>query len=318
MKQASLDDNSKLLLVSSRIHSLITTLQAASGDVSQPIRRFVNFIDQAPPSLVQDFLDVPELQSIWVSLLKKHSELWSQWKQKPLPHFSVFNQLVGYYRYCLALTDALSPEERLKELHKAMLQGSINAMIAVGDSYIEKIQTNEINVLDENIIKEVKLFANLFLTPGHIIAADIYLAIWAKAVSIHTNFHQAIYHLALAELSLKDSGPHINNAYSAKDFRSASEDGKVFRSEEYKGHSVAKNMESNLNIFKKHTGVNLSLKPIIDRATIEMTGMQTCEEKQIKVSDEKSKPVKLRLFFQTKLQTKPDSELMDYLLKTKF
>src|ERR1700677_5295054 len=104
MKKFELDDG-KLLLGSSRIHALITRLQTASGDISQPIKRFVSYIDQAPSSLVQDFLDVPELQTVWTSLLEKHSELWTQWKQQPLPHFSIFNQLVGYYRYCLVTTD---------------------------------------------------------------------------------------------------------------------------------------------------------------------------------------------------------------------
>jgi Family of unknown function (DUF5630) len=319
MKKSKLDDD-KLLLGSARIRSLITDLQTASGDISRPIKRFVECIDRAPSSLVQDFLDVPELQTVWLALLEKHSELWTQWKQKPLPHFSIFNQLVGYYRYCLAETDdSLGPEERLQELHKAMEQGSIQAMLLVGDSYIEKIQTNEIKALNADMIAQVNVFATLFLTPGHIIAADIYLAIWAKAVGIHANFRQAIHHLALAELSLRDSGPHISNAYSTEDFMSASEGGKVFRSVEYKGHSVAKNIEANLKIFKTYTGLTFELKPAIESASIEMNKKKISEDKPITVKASDKKLIKnLRLFFQSKLKAQTDSTVLGYVLENKF
>lgn len=298
----------KITLGASRLSGRISRLQSAVADLYIQIKSFVAFLDEGPQDLIPAFLDLPELESLWFSLLKQHSYMLYQWEFTLLPNFSVFTQLIGFYRFFLAGISE-DPTVKLKLMEKGMEQGSVNAMIALGDIYIDKIRLRE-EVDFKQLFSKIDQFATLFLTPGHIIAADIYLATWATAVSIRTNFEEALFHLCMAEMLLQHSKRHISNAYHAADFKSASAAGEVFRSKDYDGFSIAQYIHANLKIYTDRTKQKLDLKPIADKAALALKDLKVCP---IKVS----KKIKLDLeeFFLQNLKENRLSPVVAYLLE---
>lgn len=312
MKESPKFGEEKHPLCALRLSQAVSSIQSADHSyLPHKIKIFISFVDQAPLNLRQNFLDLPELQGMWNTLLESHSTIILGWKLSALPKFSPFNQLIGLYRYFLAST--IDNENlKLDLLLQATEQGSINAMITLGDTYIDKIIKKEKVDLNE-IVKKVASFSTLFFTPGHIIAADIYLAAWSLTTSIDSYFKKAIYHLCMAEILQKRSTEYNHNAYGTSDFMAASKAGMVFRSEEYKGQNIGENIASNLAELTKYTTQKLDLKPIMQLAFNEAATPEMNIE--IKSSHHKVKPPAcLEKFFIDKLKKEAPSDVIDYLI----
>lgn len=296
----------KIELCSYRLLGIVSTLK--DSDDFNEAKAFINLIDAAPADLIKQFLDVPELEEVWLNLLQKHSQIWLGWKLNKLPSFSIFNQLLGFYRYGLALLDSeLKESEKIETLKQAMNLGSINAMLALGDVYIDKLQ-KEKPVDLSHLLEKVQVFAHLFLTPGYIMAGELCLAAWASAVRINQYFLDAIYYLTLAKGSLDHSDDYIHNAYG-NDFVSASKEGKIFRGQQYIGADISQFIDSQLKIYRTAGDGKLDCHAKVQEAYKKFSTIKIPENKNPSLPT-----INLSDFFRSKIRQNLDSPAIAFLL----
>lgn len=215
------------------------TISLAYTEKNNELEEAVIWIEQAPPYL-KSLLNSQRWNAVWLWYLGTCPRIPGY-----LPHLDILpiHQLLGQFKYLLAKDDP-------KKLMDAADHGSLQAMSELGLLLMDDICHHVVKDLTP-WISILNQYADRFLLPGHLLAAQIYEAFLRSNPSLPPSQRdefvtKMLYHFLVAEKLIPFSSEYLAHYCGEKSYEQACEKGLLFPNERNKTIQ-----QKRLNLFKE-------------------------------------------------------------------